>query len=479
MTQKVQNDHTWKREIDRRKRLRLPAPRLDYRPADERVKDFEEACLGFNAETAILEATRCIQCPTPQGCVLACPLHNDIPSAMWAIHEGQFLEAARIYRQTSNFPELCGRLCPDEVLCAGSCGIGKSFPAMRMGRLEAFVADLHREREGLPVPKSIASTGRKVAVVGAGPAGLTVAEELAGLGHSVTMIEKHHSPGGMLVYSIPQFRVPVSLIDEKVKQLQRMGVSFVLGTILGEDVSLDDLIGNGYQAVFLGTGAGHERIPDIPGSDLQNVYSATEFLRRTNRDPAFIPREERRPVEIGERVTVFGGGHAAVDCARVAIRLGAKEVTCYTPTPEMDLDCRQEDIFAAREERVNFVELTQPVEIMGNEVGQATHVLCQELRLRGRGRQRQVIAGDAALFPVDTDLVILAPEVRRIDEAILKAIPGLEVDPEGWIITDLETGETSRKGVFAAGDNTGETQLASMAIARGRKVAGAMHAYLT
>jgi glutamate synthase (NADPH/NADH) small chain len=402
-------------------------------------------------------------------------LHNDIPAAMWEISEGNFLEAAAIYRQTSNFPELCGRLCPDESLCEGSCPVGKFYPGIRLGRLEAFVADYQREAEGFPVLEVPPPTGRRVAVVGSGPAGLTVAEELAKLGHEITVFEMRRRPGGMLVYTIPRFRLPVHIVEAKVAQLERLGVRFVLETRMGRDVTVDDLRQQGYHAVFLGTGAGFEVPVDVPGMDLEGVYLATEFLTRTNLDKAYIPPEEQSPIQMGQRVAIFGGVHAAVDCARTAVRMGAREVTCFDRT--MEILCRVEDKLAAQEEYVRFVALTEPVTLIGDERKHVVQVQCQHLRLSGPDWRRDLIPVVGSRYTVDVDLAVLAPE-RGPDPLIAEAVPGLEMEPGGWIIGDEETGQTTRRGVFAAGDNTGEAQLAVAAIAEGRKVATSIHQYL-
>jgi glutamate synthase (NADPH/NADH) small chain len=465
------------RDIDRRERLRIPAPRLEYRPLKERVQDFEEACLGFSPETARVEASRCIQCPSPQACVLACPLHNDIPSAMWEISKGNFQQAAAAYRRTSNFPELCGRLCPDEFLCAGSCPVGRFYPEIRLGRLEAFAADDQRQAEGFPIPELAPPTGRRVAVAGSGPAGLTVAEELARLGHKVTVLEAQRRPGGTLVYTIPRFRLPVAVVEAKIAQLEAMGVEFVLQTRVGQDVSVDDLFLQGYQAVLLGTGAGLEAVSDLRGADLEGVYLSTEFLMRTNLDEAYIPPEKQSPIEVGERVAVFGGGHAAVDSARTAVRMGAQDVTCFYRGSETDMPCRLEDRLAAQQEGVRLVGLVEPAVLIGDKAGHVTQVLCQRMRLGSRDPRQQATPVEGSMYTADADLVVLAPE-RGADRLIVERTPGLEVDSEGWIATDEETGQTTRRGVFAAGDNNGRLHLGVLAIAEGRKVAGSIHQYL-
>lgn len=465
-------------DLGDRERLRLPALRLSYRPVEERIQDFEEACEGFTAETARVEASRCIQCPSPPACCLACPLDNDIRGAMREIAEGNFLEAAEIYRKTSNFPELCGRLCPDEVLCAGSCPVGRFHPDLRLGRLEAFVSDQQREAGGFPIPELPPATGKSVAVVGSGPAGLTVAEELARRGHSVTIFDQHRKPGGTLAYVLPRFRLPVEVVEDKVAQLEQMGVSFVMETMLCEDVTIDDLFDRGFHAVFLGTGAGRESVMDVEGVDLEGVYPAKEFLERTNLDPSYLPPDEQAPIEVGQRVTIFGGGHAATDCARTAIRLGAEDVIVFHSGEERGEMYREEDRLAAQEEGVTTVNLTMLKLLIGDRRGHVVKALCQRMRPGRVDHHGEPVAIEGSTFIVDTDLVVLAPQLDP-DRRLADTTKGLEVDSEGWFITDEETGQTTREGVFAAGDNVGKLHLAVLAIAEGRKVAAGIHRYIS
>jgi glutamate synthase (NADPH/NADH) small chain len=397
---------------------------------------------------------------------------------MREIAQGNFLEAAAIYRKTSNFPELCGRLCPDEVLCAGSCPVGRFYPELRLGRLEAFVADQQREAVGFPVPELPPATGKSVAVVGSGPAGLTVAEELAKLGHSVTIFDQHRRPGGTLVYTLPRFRLPTGIVEEKVAQLEAMGVSFVLETVLCEDVTIDDLFDQGYDAVCLGTGAGQESVIGVEGTDLGGVYLATEFLTRTNLDSSYLPSDQQAPIDVGRRVTIFGGGHAATDCARTAIRLGAKDVILFQTGEERGEMYRGEDRLAAQEEGVSLVNLTKLNLLIGDRRGHVVKALCQRMRPGRRDGRSQPVPIEGSSFTVDTDLVILAPQLGP-NKLLAQTTKGLEVDPEGWVITDEATGQTTREGVFAAGDTVGKMHLAVIAITEGRKVAAGIHRYIS
>lgn len=473
-----QRIESWEREIDRRARLYLPPPRLDYRPVGQRSRDFEEACLGFTPETARLEASRCIQCPEIQACVLACPLHNDIPSAMWEISQGNFIEAARIYRRTSNFPDLCGRLCPDEFLCAGSCGVGKRCSSVRLGRLEAFVADEER-RSGFYSPPAIARVnGKRVAVIGSGAAGLTVAEQLALKGHQVSVFEKRVRLGGTLAYSIPRFRLPLEIIESKVNMLAQIGVEFLTGVCVGVDVSIDELFARGYRAIMLGTGAGREWLSGLPGSSLESVHTAENFLMRTNLDAAYLPHERKAPLKIGDRVLVYGWGHAAVDCARAAIRLGASQVTCIYPGTEMEMLCRIEDKVAGAEEGVVFQHLSKPLCLVGDETGRVSQVVCQQMRPCCRNGIKTSEPVEGSTFTLYVDTAILALE-RGPDTEFARQVKGLELNEHGWIICQPDSGQTSRQGIFAAGDNSGQQHLAAFAIAEARRVAESIHSYLS
>jgi len=465
-------------DLGDRERLRLPALRLNYRPVEERIEDFDEACQGLTPETARVEASRCIQCPTPEACRLACPLGNDIRSAMREIAEGNFLEAAAIYRKTSNFPEVCGRLCPDEVLCAGSCPVGRFYPDLRLGRLETFVTDLQREElGGFPIPEMSPATGKSVAVIGSGPAGLTVAEELTKFGHSVTIFDQHRKPGGTLVYTLPRFRLPTQIVEEKVGQLKAMGIEFVMETALGADMTIDDLFGQEYNAVFLGTGGGREVVLGVEGADLKGVYLAKDFLARTNLDKSYLSSDQQAPIDVGQRVVIFGGGHAATDCARTAIRLGAEDVIVFQSGEERGEMYRQEDRLAAQEEGVIIVDLTELKLLIGDSRGHVVKALCQRMRPCRPGRH-WVTPIEGSTFTVDTDIVVLAPQLGPSTD-IVDTTTGLTVDDEGWIITDDETGHTTREGVFAAGDNVGKLHMAVMAIAEGRKVAAGIHRHLS
>ena len=465
---------SWEREIDRRAGLRVPSARLTYRPVEERTQDFNEACLGYTPETARLEASRCIQCPEPQACALACPLHNDIPAALWEISRGNFIEAANIYRQTSSFPEVCGRLCPDEYLCAGSCGVGKHYPSVRLGRLEAFVCDLQRNTQGLPEIVRPPDNAARVAVVGSGPAGLAAAEWLIKNGRRVTVFDKNARPGGALAYSIPRFRLPLEVLEDKIQQLEHIGVEFVTGIHVGRDIQFEDIFSTGYQAILLSTGAGVERGAKLSGTDLMGVWQAQDFLMQTNLEPHYWPEATQSPIEIGHQVVVFGRGHAAVDSARTVIRLGARQVICLYSGMMIEMLCRQEDRLAAEEEGVIFHYLSQPLYLVGDDRQHVQAVICQQMRPKCIGSQPSSVPVEGAIYSLPVDTFICAQELGP-DTVLLDTILGLATTPGGWIACDLVTGQTSLERIFAAGDNTGEDHLAAFAIAEGQRVAQAIH----
>lgn len=473
----IQHTDTWEREIDRRARLYLPSPRLDYRPVEERIKDFNEACLGFNPQTASQEASRCIQCPEPQACILACPLHNDIPSAMWEISQGNFIRAAQIYRQTNPFPELCGRLCPDEALCAGSCGVGKRHGSVRLGRLEAFVADFQRKNSGLPLAAIQSPNGKKVAIVGSGPAGLAAAEQLTRCGHQVTIFEKHAKPGGTLAYAIPRFRLPIEVVESKVEQLDRMGVRFITKTVVGENILLDDIRQAGYQAIMLCSGAGVQYPLELEAKDLAGAWNGADFLMHANLDSNYLSETVQKPLEIGANVVVFGNGHSAVDCTRTAIRLGAEQVICIYPNTDMEMLCRHEDQLTAMEEGVIFQPYSRPICLVGDQENHLQSVVCQRMIPKCIAGQRKSVPVPEATFSLPADTFILAVELAP-DWRLTTAFPELDVDENGWLRSDPETGETSIPGVFAAGDNTSEQHLAAFAIAEALQVANYIDQYL-
>ncbi len=466
--------------IDRKERANRPFFDLDLRPPEERTCDFEDVVISFTPERAMVEAARCIHCPDPAPCMLACPPHNDIPSAMWLIEQGRFAEAAQIYHQTSSLPEICGRVCPHEQLCQGSCVLNKHHQPVLTGALEAFVVDYERQNLGYVIPVG-APSGKKVAIVGAGPAGLACAEQLIQKGHQVTIFDAKPAPGGLLVYGIPNFKLPKKVWFEKWDEFERAGVKFVPNTYIGKDKTIDDLFAEGFDAVFLGVGSEVDaKMEDTPGTDLPGVYEATDFLIRANVDPDLLPPDKRQPLQIGKRVVVIGGGDTASDCLRTALRLGAEEVTCLYRRTESEMPGGKKDRNMAREEGAKYRFLTQPVKFIAGADGRLAAVECIEMKLGepdAKGRRKPVPV-EGSNFSIACDTAILAIGYWP-DPTIGETTPGLETHNWGLIkIVDRETGKTTREGVFAGGDCVTGPDLVVTAMVAGRKAAKAIDEYL-
>ncbi len=465
--------------IDRKERARALSLDIQTRPADQRVCDFEDVVIPLDPELAMFEASRCVQCPDPAPCVLACPAHNDIPSAMWLIEQGNFLEAAQLYRQTSSMPEICGRVCPQEQLCQGSCSRLKSTTPVLTGALEAFVADYERHlNQGVDIPLGPA-TGKKVAIVGAGPAGMACAEQLVQKGHQVTIFEGKPAPGGLLTYGIPGFKLPNQVVFCRLEDFKRAGVEFVNGVWIGKDKTIDDLFAEGYQAVFVGVGAEIDAPMEVPGEDLPGVHKATEFLMRCNVDPTLLPQELRSKPHIGKKVAVIGGGDTASDCLRTALRMGADEVVCLYRRTEKEMPGGRHDRELAREEGARYQFLTQPVRFIAGQDGALAQIECIRMELGepdAKGRRRPVPV-EGSNFIVDADSAVLALGYWP-DTTIGESTPDLKTHKYGLIVADRETGATSRPGVYAGGDDVSGPDLVVTAMVAGRKAAAAMDAYL-
>jgi glutamate synthase (NADPH/NADH) small chain len=467
-------------KIDRKERMKIPFQDLELRPPEERILDFDDAVIPFDEERAMREATRCIHCPDPAHCVKACPANNDIPTAMGLIEQGRFLEAAQVYHQTSTLPEICGRVCPHEQLCEGACPRNKRGEPVLTGALEAFVLDYEREHQPYQIPVG-EPTGKKVAVVGAGPAGLAVAEELVKKGHKITMFDAKPSPGGLLIYGIPNFKLPKDVVWNKWEELERAGVEFVGNTYIGKDKTVDDLFVEGYDAVFLGVGVGIDaKMERTPGTDLPGVYESTDFLVRGNVAPRYLPHDKAEPPKVGKRVVVIGGGDTASDCLRTALRMGAGDVTCLYRRTENEMPGGAKDRHMAMEEGAKYHFLTQPVKFIPGEDGHLVAVECLEMELGepdDSGRRRPIPI-EGSNFTVAADTAILALGYWP-DPVIGETTPDLETHNWGLIkVLDEEAGSTTREGVFSAGDCVTGPKIVGAAMSAGRKAAKAMDEYL-
>ena len=372
--------------------MRLELVEQRVRPVKERLADFGPTFIPLTPEEAQRAAERCIHCPDPAACVEACPVHNDIPSAMWLIEEGDFIGAAEVYRQTSSMPEICGIVCPHEAVCQGACVRNKREEPVVTGAIEAFVTEYQREHGKVEIPVG-EKTGKKVAIIGSGPSGLACAEQLLRKGHEPTVFEAFPAPGGLLIYGIPNFKLPKITVNAVIGDLRDAGAKFITNTRIGEDQSVDDLLSNGFDAVFIGVGSGVDAKMDVPGVDLPGVYQATDYLIRTNVDPDILPKEKRDHADAGKRVAVVGGGDTASDCLRSALRLGADEVTCLYRRTEAEMPGGKKDRELAREEGAQYRFLTQPVRFIAGMEGRVSAVECLQCELGepdDSGRRRPI-----------------------------------------------------------------------------------------
>ena len=480
-------------------RLGISAQSGEKQSPEERVRNWEEVYQGLDLGQAILEAARCIHCPTTP-CVSACPVHNDIPTALLKLEHGDVLGAAAVFRETSTLPEMCGRLCPQERLCEGDCPVGFAIrpdgrhePPVSIGKLEAFVTDSQRERiGGFPLAEPPAPTGHKVAVIGSGPSGLTVAEELVRRGHAVVVYEQSHQPGGALAFGIPNFKLARSILEEKLRALTLQGVDFITETRIGRDVTVDELFAEGFGAVYLGTGAGVDQPLNIEGErDLLGVVSATDFLVRANASASRLlpdpngPRAGSHSIvqRGGPRVVVIGGSDAAMDCVRAALRLGAAEVTLLFESEQEELESRAEEIAHAREEGVRFRFGVLPVAFEGDARNRLTGLRCERLTWSGATSSNGSAATRRAMRMRDSSFVILC-EIAVVakgyapDPFLRDSTPGLQTDARHHLLVDEETGRTTRPAVFAGGDGVHGAHLVVTAIAAGKRAAAAIDAYL-
>ena len=466
-------------EIDRKARVYMPYQDLSLRPPTERVCDFGDVAIPLDSDRAMLEASRCIHCPDPAPCMLACPAHNDIPSAMWLIEQGRYVEAAQLYRQTSSLPEICSRVCPHDQLCGGSCALNKTHEPVLCGPLETFVTCYERKTAGVAIPVQ-KPTGKKVAIIGAGPAGLGCAEQLFQKGHAVTFFDSKPAPGGLLVYGIPNFKLAKEVLFCRWSDYEKAGARFVGNTYIGKNKSIDQLFEEGFDAVFVGVGTGIDARMDIPGEDLPGVYEGTDFLMRANTDLNLLPEDKRDRPAIGKHLVVIGGGDTASDCLRSALRLGAEEVTCLYRRTEKEMPGGKKDRQMAKEEGAKYRFLTQPVKFIAGQDGRLAAVECIEMRLGepdAKGRRKPVpVEGSNFSIAVDTAIKALG---YWPDPIIGKTTPGLETHDYGLVsVVDKETGATTRPGVFAGGDGVTGPDLVVTAMVGGRKAAQAIDKYL-
>ncbi len=460
------------------KKQKAPREPMPKQEVEERVKNFNEVALGYTEEQARREAERCIQCPKPL-CVKGCPVDISIPEFIKLIVEGKYNEAARKIKEDDVLPCMTGRVCPQEDQCEAQCVLGVKGSPIAIGRLERFVADYEAANSEADTPPVQAKKNKKIAVVGSGPAGLTVAADCARMGYDVKIFEALHKPGGVLVYGIPEFRLPKAIVGREVEALKQMGVELECNVIVGRTITVEQLFEEGYEAIFLGLGAGLPRFLGVKGENLLGIYSANEFLTRINLMKAYKFPEYDTPISIGKKVAVVGGGNVAMDSARSAVRLGAQEVHIVYRRSRQEMPARNEEIENAVEEGVILDLLVNPIGFAGDENGWVKSIKMIRMELGepdDSGRRRPVpLPGSEFIYDVDTVVIAIGQNANPI---LLDATPKIKKNKWGYIDADSETGKTSMKGVFAGGDIvTGEATVIA-AMGAGRKSARAIDEYL-
>ena len=452
---------------------KCPMPSQD---PNVRNKNFNEVALGYTYEMAINEAKRCLNCPK-KPCQSACPVQIDIPAFIACVANEDLEGAYKVLSASSALPAVCGRVCPQETQCEGKCVRGVKGEPVGIGRLERFVADWHREHsdESIVVPES---NGHKVAVIGAGPSGLTAAGDLAKLGYKVTIFEALHLAGGVLVYGIPEFRLPKSIVQKEIDGLKAMGVDIECNMVIGKVLTIDELFEMGYEAVYVASGAGLPRFMGIPGESLKGVYSANEYLTRINLMKAY-KKDSKTPIKHSRKVAVVGGGNVAMDAARSAKRLGAEEVYIVYRRGMEELPARKEEVEHAKEEGIIFKTLTNPVEVLGDENGMVCGMKCVEMELGepdASGRRRPVVK-EGSEFVLDVDTMIMSIGTSP-NPLIRSTTPGLETNKHGCIITNGDDGLTSREGVYAGGDAVTGAATVILAMGAGKHADKAIDEYI-
>ncbi len=443
-----------------------------------RARNFNEVALGYKEKHALAEANRCIQCKK-RTCVDGCPVVVDIPEFILALREGDMPEAVKVLKSTNALPGICGRVCPQETQCEEVCSLAKKGAPIAIGRLERYVADWELDHQTDSNPEVTPAAGKRVAVVGSGPAGLTVAADLAMRGHKVTIFEALHVAGGVLMYGIPEFRMPKNIVQAEVDYVKSLGVEIKLDSVIGKISTVDELLQEGYDAVFLGTGAGLPMFLNIPGENYNGIYSSNEFLTRTNLMKAYLFPEYDTPIKAGKRVAVIGGGNVAMDAARCALRLGAGKVYIVYRRSPAEMPARLEEIENAEEEGVIFKLLTNPVRFLGNDQGWVTAMECVEMELGEpdeSGRRRPVTKeGSEFTMEVDTVVVALGTTPNPLVPTTTK---GLDTTKKGTVVADEETGETTKPGVWAGGDVVTGAATVISAMGAAKRAAASIDAYL-
>ncbi|MGD8902303.1 MAG: NADPH-dependent glutamate synthase [Anaerolineae bacterium] len=464
--------------MPKHERMKLPRQEMPVQDPIARGRNYDEVALGFEDETALLEALRCLQCKRPK-CVEGCPVGVNIPRFIERVVAGDMPGAARSLKADNNLPAICGRVCPQETQCEAVCVMGKKHEPVAIGRLERYVADWDLAHPS-PPPDTRASSGYKVAVIGCGPAGLTCAGDLARYGHQVTIFESLHAPGGVLIYGIPEFRLPKHIVHAEVDYVRSLGVEIRLDRVIGKIYTLDELLNEqGYDAIFMGTGAGLPMFMHIPGENYNGVYSANEFLTRVNLMKAYLFPDWDTPVKVGKRVAVIGAGNVAMDSARCALRLGADEVHIVYRRSHEEVPARAEEVHHAKEEGIVFDFLTNPIEIYGDEKGWVSGMRCIRMKLGepdASGRRRPLPI-EGSEFDMDMDMVVMALGTRP-NPLVFTESGGLERTRWGTVVADEDTGKTTKDRVWAGGDIVTGAATVISAMGAGKRAAADIDRFL-
>ncbi len=460
------------------KKNKVPRVAMPEQEAQVRAHNFLEVPTGYTVKMAQEEAARCLQCKKP-GCVAGCPVEVDIPGFINLITEGDFTGAIRNLWSQNALPAVCGRVCPQEIQCEGKCIVGKKGEAVAIGNLERFCADYERENGTGELPPTQAKTGKKVAVVGSGPSGLTVAGDLIQKGHDVTILEAFHKPGGVLVYGIPEFRLPKAIVSQEVNFLERLGVKVECNAVVGRTVSLDELFEQGYDAVYVGVGAGLPRFMNIPGENYVGILSANEYLTRANLMKAYEFPKVDTPIPMGKNVVVLGAGNVAMDSARTAMRLGAENVKIVYRRSRDEMPARGAEIHHAEEEGIELFLLTNPTKYLGNEKGRLTGMECLQMELGepDESGRRSPVPIKGSEFEIECDLCIVAVG-SGANPLLTSETPDMKLNQWGYVIADPESGKTTKRGVWAGGDIVTGAATVILAMGAGRLAANSIDKFL-
>ena len=459
---------------------KVPRQKMPEQAPEVRRNNFQEVPQGFDEKTAVLEASRCLQCKNP-SCVSGCPVQIDIPGFVSRIAEADFKGAIEVLKRKTALPAVCGRVCPQEEQCEAKCILGKKDDPVAIGYLERFAADWERTQGAFEMPDIPPKTGKKVAVIGSGPSGVTVAGDLILKGHDVTIFEAFHAAGGVLVYGIPEFRLPKAIVQNEMDNLAKLGVEFRLNSVIGQTQTIDELMNDeGFDAVYVGVGAGLPRFLGVPGENLIGIYSANEYLTRSNLMKAYRFPEYDTPIVRGKNVAVFGAGNVAMDSARTALRMGAEKVRIVYRRSQEEMPARAEEIHHGKDEGIEFHLLTMPTQFFGDENGRVRGMECLQCELgepdeSGRCRPESI---DNSEFTLECDLVIVAVG-SGANPVLTRGTPDLALNKWGYIEADPDTGKTKKKGVWAGGDIVTGAATVILAMGAGRQAADSIHNYLT